>query len=88
MKSRGFKAVNVDNLSRQRDYLETIQEYYYKVFDLYNETLADLLGKNSPHLHYNFSTALNKIQINISLSLNFVRSELDFCNARSIRLHR
>ena len=88
VKSRDFKAVNVDNLSRQRDYLETIQEYYYRVFDLYNETLADFLGKNIPHLHYNFSTALNKIEVNINLSLNFVRSELDICNARSIRLHR
>ena len=82
--NRDFRAVNLDNLNRQRTYLETIQEYYFRVFDLYNDTLANFLGKNSPHLHYNFSTALNKIQINVSLSLNFVRSEIDVCNAQLI----
>lgn len=82
--SRDFRAVNLDNLNRQRTYLATIQEYYFRVFDLYNDTLANFLGKNSPHLHYNFSTALNKIQINVSLSLNFVRSEIDVCNAQLI----
>ena len=80
--SRDFRAVNLDNLNRQRTYLETIQEYYYRVFDLYNDTLAMFLEKNSPHLHYNFSTALNKIQINVGLSLNFVRSELDVSNSK------
>lgn len=82
--SRDFRAVNIDNLKRQYNYLATIQEYYFRVFDLYNDTLANFLGKNSPHLHYNFSTALNKIQINVSLSLNFVRSEIDVCNAQLI----
>ena len=82
--NRDFRAVNLDNLNRQRTYLETIQEYYFRVFDLYNDTLANFLGKNSPHLHYNFSTALNKIQINVSLSLNFVRSEIDVCNVQLI----
>ena len=80
--SRDFRAVNIDNLKRQYNYLATIQEYYYRVFDLYNDTLAMFLEKNSPHLHYNFSTALNKIQINVSLSLNFVRSELDVSNSK------
>ena len=84
--SRDFRAVNLDNLNRQRTYLETIQEYYYRVFDLYNDTLANFLGKNSPHLHYNFSTALNKIQINVGLSLNFVRSEIDVCNSKFNRI--
>lgn len=80
--SRDFRAVNIDNLKRQYNYLATIQEYYYRVFDLYNDTLAMFLEKNSPRLHYNFSTALNKIQINVSLSLNFVRSELDVSNSK------
>ena len=84
MHSRDFRAVNLDNLNRECTYLETIQEYYYRVFDLYNDTLAMFLEKNSPHLHYNFSTALNKIQINVRLSLNFVRSEIDVCNAQLI----
>ena len=43
--SRDFRAVNLDNLNRQRNYLETIQEYYYRVFDLYNDTLANFLEK-------------------------------------------
>ena len=80
--SRDFRAVNLDNLKRQYNYLATIREYYYRVFDLYNDTLAMFLEKNSPHLHYNFSTALNKIQINVGLSLNFVRSELDVSNSK------
>ena len=79
---RDYKAVNIDNLKRQYNYIATIQEYYYRVFDLYNDCFADFLNKNSPHLHYNFSTALNKIQVNLGLSMNFVRSELDICNAR------
>ncbi|MCX8649950.1 ORF6C domain-containing protein [Gilliamella sp. B2776] len=79
---RDYKSVNIDNLKRQYNYIGTIQEYYYRIFDLYNDCLADFLEKNSPHLHYNFSTALNKIQVNLSLSMNFVRGELDICNAR------
>ena len=71
MHSRDFRAVNLDNLNRQRTYLETIQEYYYRVFDLYNDTLAMFLEKNSPHLHYNFSTVLNKIQINVWVIIKF-----------------
>ncbi|OCG59932.1 phage antirepressor N-terminal domain-containing protein [Gilliamella sp. Nev3-1] len=74
---RNFKSINIDNLKRQYNYLATIQEYYYKVFDLYNDALSDFLNKNSPALHYSFSTALNKIQVNIGLSLNFIRSEID-----------
>ncbi|MWN91340.1 hypothetical protein GQ597_11595 [Gilliamella sp. Pra-s65] len=74
---RNFKSINIDNLKRQYNYLATIQEYYYKVFDLYNDSLADFLNKNSPALHYNLSSALNKIQVNIGLSLNFIRSEID-----------
>ena len=79
---RDYKAVNIDNLKRQYNYIATIQEYYYRVFDLYNDCFADFLNNNSPHLHYNFSTALNKIQVNLGLSMNFVRSELDIFNAR------
>lgn len=74
---RNFKSINIDNLKRQYNYLATIQEYYYRVFDLYNDSLADFLNKNSPALHYNLSSALNKIQVNIGLSLNFIRSEID-----------
>lgn len=74
---RNFKSINIDNLKRQYNYLATIQEYYYKVFDLYNDALSDFLNKNSPALHYNLSSALNKIQVNIGLSLNFIRSEID-----------
>ncbi|MCO6537832.1 MAG: phage antirepressor N-terminal domain-containing protein, partial [Gilliamella sp.] len=70
---RNFKSINIDNLKRQYNYLATIQEYYYRVFDLYNDSLADFLNKNSPALHYNLSSALNKIQVNIGLSLNFIR---------------
>ncbi|MCX8602606.1 MULTISPECIES: phage antirepressor N-terminal domain-containing protein [unclassified Gilliamella] len=79
---RDYKVVNIDNLKRQYNYIATIQEYYYRVVDLYNDCFADFLNKNSPHLHYNFSTALNKIQVNLGLSMNFVRSELDICNAK------
>jgi hypothetical protein len=75
--TRDFKSINIDNLKRQHNYLATIQEYYYRLFDLYQESLADFLNKNSPALHYSFSTALNKIQVNIGLSLNFIRSEID-----------
>lgn len=77
---RDYKAVNIDNLKRQYNYIATIQEYYYRIFDLYNDCFADFLEKNSPHLHYNFSTALNKIQVNLSLSMNFVRGELPRMN--------
>ena len=77
---RDYKVVNIDNLKRQYNYIATIQEYYYRVFDLYNDCFADFLEKNSPHLHYNFSTALNKIQVNLSLSMNFVRGELPRMN--------
>ncbi|WDM18479.1 ORF6C domain-containing protein [Gilliamella sp. B3022] len=77
---RDYKSVNIDNLKRQYNYIGTIQEYYYRIFDLYNDCLADFLEKNSPHLHYNFSTALNKIQVNLSLSMNFVRGELPRMN--------
>lgn len=77
---RDYKTVNIDNLKRQYNYIGTIQEYYYRIFDLYNDCLADFLEKNSPHLHYNFSTALNKIQVNLSLSMNFVRGELPRMN--------
>ena len=81
IKMRDYKAVNIDNLKRQYNYLATIQEYYYRVFDLYNDCLADFLSKNSPHLHYNFSTALNKIQVNLGLSMNFICGELPRINA-------
>ena len=84
--SRDFRAVNIDNLKRQYNYLVTIQEYYYKVLDLYNNTLAEFLIKNIPHLHHNFSNALNKIQINVSFSLNFIRRELDVCISRQARI--
>lgn len=81
IKMRDYKVVNIDNLKRQYNYLATIQEYYYRVFDLYNDYLADFLEKNSPHLHYNFSTALNKMQVNLSLSMNFICGELPRMNA-------
>ena len=78
---RDYKAVNIYNLKRQYNYLATIQEYYYRVFDLYNDCLAGFLSKNSPHIHYNFSTALDKIQVNLSLSMNFICGELPRINA-------
>ncbi|XKM12656.1 phage antirepressor N-terminal domain-containing protein [Orbaceae bacterium ac157xtp] len=71
-----YKAINLDNLKRQYKYLESIQECYYRIFDEYYDNLADFLSKNSPHLHYNISTALNKMQVTLGLSLNYNREEI------------
>ncbi|XKM12679.1 BRO family protein [Orbaceae bacterium ac157xtp] len=71
-----YKAINLDNLKRQYNYLASIQECYYRIFDEYNDNLAGFLSKNSPHLHYNISTALNKMQVTLGLSLNYNREEI------------
>jgi len=44
------------------------------------------LEKNSLHLHYNFSIAMNKIQINVCLSFNFVANEIDIYNSKFNRI--
>ncbi|QHJ84913.1 MAG: hypothetical protein [Bacteriophage sp.] len=75
--------VNIDDLKRQYNYIATIQEYYYRLFDQYNNHLSDFISKNIPHLHYNISTALNVIQVNTSRSLSLMKNEIESLTGKS-----
>lgn len=62
---------NYDVLVRLLGHLETVNESQQKLLQMYMYQFEDFIENLSPSTHYNISTLLNKIKVNIGLALNY-----------------